>query len=426
MNTAGVHPERSQGIPRPDLDHALRAHVEGGVPIVLTGPPGAGKTTLLRRLAASLEAEGWVCIYLDLMAATSSPDRLVESALDALPAGPFAARLPEALSIRRIAESGRTKGEHAVRALFDLWANADEAGGRPVALLLDEATDIRSLAYFKGLREVEQPFAKALRARCRGTILATSFPTLARRLFGFEELAVPPLTAAQLVPALEGSGRADLAEPLARASFGWPRYVRTLLECVRAGDALEDAWAREMGPGGRLETACRHTFDVLLLRSRGYGISKAVLDAVARDEGLTLTELVPRIGRTPGAVRDYLQWLVAVDALRMRGKRYYYVDGMVRSWLRLYGRGALPTEGALRQAAKEAIETVRDIDPKPKSAASTPGPRRRPPGPNETAEPTQGTTASPARVSHEIEERPTEVRESPPFSRRHDTLMEID
>jgi hypothetical protein len=180
-----------------------------------------------------------------------------------------------------------------------------------------------------------------------------------------------------------------------------------------------------MGPGGHLETACRHTFDVLLLRSRGYGISKAALDAVARDEGLTLTELVPRIGRTAGAVRDYLQWLVAVDALRMIGKRYYYVDGMVRGWVRLYGRGALPNEGALRQAAREAIETVRTIHNAPESTPSIPRRARR-----ERGEPgTEPAASATADVPADIAEGTGPEADVPPataFSRRHDSLMEID
>ena len=75
-----------------------------------------------------------------------------------------------------------------------------------------------------------------------------------------------------------------------------------------------------MAPGGRLERLCRHTYETLLLRSRGYGMSKAVLGAVAEEEGLNLTALVARLGRTPGAVRDYLGWLLGVDALRMVGQ----------------------------------------------------------------------------------------------------------
>ena len=63
-----------------------------------------------------------------------------------------------------------------------------------MALLLDEATEIRSLAYFAGLREVHEPFIRALSARPRGTLLATSFGSQARKLWPrIETLEARPL-----------------------------------------------------------------------------------------------------------------------------------------------------------------------------------------------------------------------------------------
>ena len=125
--------------------------------------------------------------------------------------------------------------------------------------------------------------------------------------------------------------------------------MRALLEEMGGGRDLEAAWVDGMTAGGRLETGCRHTYEVLLLRSRGYGMSKAVLAAVAEEEGLNLTALVGRLGRTPGAIRDYLGWLLAVDALRMAKKRYYYVDPLLRTWVRLHARGRVPSTDEVRQ-----------------------------------------------------------------------------
>jgi hypothetical protein len=109
-----------------------------------------------------------------------------------------------------------------------------------------------------------------------------------------------------------------------------------------------------MAPGGRLESAARHTYEALLLRSRGYGMSKAVLAAVADEEGMNLTALVARLGRSPGAIRDYLGWLLDVDVLRSVKKRYHYVDGMVCAWVRLHGRGRPATHAELAAAARAA------------------------------------------------------------------------
>jgi energy-coupling factor transporter ATP-binding protein EcfA2 len=337
---------------RRGLMEELLLRARSGKPVLLAGPPGAGKTTTLRALGAELAREGWVPVYLDLMGAASSPDRFAIAALSALPAERFGKHLARATEIRRLAGSGKDRGADAVHALFGLWSSLDDASGRPVALLLDEVTEIRSLAYFAGLRQVDKPFAAALAARRRGTILATSYPTLARSLWPpLEAIEAGPLTADDLTAAAKAA-RVD-PEALARASFGWPRYARILLEAADAGGGLETAWAAEMAEGGRLEAACRHTYESLLLRSRGYGMSKAVLAAVAHEEGLNLTALVSRVGRTPGAVRDYLGWLLGVDALRTAKKRYVYVDGMVRWWVRLHGRGTPASEAEVRAAAQE-------------------------------------------------------------------------
>jgi hypothetical protein len=268
-----------------------------------------------------------------------------------------------------------------VRAVMTLFGLLDRAGGRPVALLLDEATEIRSLAYFPGLRDVDRLLVSALAARARGTILATSFPTLAEKSFGLPILKAPPLTVAEVEAALP-RGATAAAEDLVRASFGWPGYLRVLWERVREGLPLDAAWTEEMAKGGRLELMSHHTYEMLLLRSRGYGISKAALDAVAREEGLNLKALVARLGRTPGATRDYLQWLVGVDALRMEGKRYFYVDGMVRQWVRLHASGRPASAAELKGAAERLLSERNPLpvapqtDERADAPADKPAPRR--------------------------------------------------
>lgn len=355
---------------RPALLERLLAGAREGGPVLLAGPPGAGKTTLLHALGARLARDGCEVVSLDLMGAASTPERFVNAALQAMPAERFAGRLAEALEIRRLAGAGRAHGAAAVRALFELWASLDEAGGQPVVLVLDEVTEIRSLAYFAGLREVAGPFRAALVARRRGTILATSFPTLAQRLFDIEPLALPPLDTAELTAHLAD---AAAAREVVRASCGWPRYARILIEALRSTRGVARAWALEMAPGARLETAARATYESLLLRSRGYGVSKALLASIAQDEGRNLTAIYRQIGRSPGATRDYLGWLLGVDAVRMVGKRYFYVDGVLRHWVRLYTRGRLPTPAEIEAAAREAVGTelpAEAADPAARTRAS--------------------------------------------------------
>ena len=144
-------------------------------------------------------------------------------------------------------------------------------------------------------------------------------------------------------------GDADL---LVRATAGWARYVRILVDAL--GDRRDPvaAWAEEMAPGGRLDLACRHTYEALLLRSRGYGMSKAVLATVADEEGLNLTALVGRLGRTPGAVRDYL--VLAASASTRCGWSRRSTSSSTRCcapWVRLHGRGRPPSAAELQAAA---------------------------------------------------------------------------
>lgn len=347
---------RGFDLARPALRARLFQRVKQAAPVVLAGPPGAGKTTLLRDVAAALSADGWAVAQLDLMGATSSPDRLVHAALRAFPADGFREHLPRATEAQRLADGGRDQGASAVEALLGLWSSMESAAGRPVALLLDEATEIRSLAYFAGLRQIDRPFAQALSARRRGTLLATSYPTLARQLWpSWEVVEAGPLSEEEIADGLASAGVVADAGAVARATFGWPRYLRLLIEDLRQGAGLVEAWAESMAEGGRLESACRHTYELLLLRSRGYGMSKAVLSVVAAEEGLNLTALVGRLGRTPGATRDYLGWLLAVDALRMVKKRYYYVDGLLRQWVRLHARGVPARPAELQEAARATV-----------------------------------------------------------------------
>lgn len=99
------------------------------------------------------------------------------------------------------------------------------------------------------------------------------------------------------------------------------------------------------------------------------------MGVIAHEEGPNLTALVPRLGRTPGAVRDYLQWLVGVDAIRMVKKRYVYVDGVVRQWVRLHARGGVPSRAELTAEAAPPRPTLNadaTPEPSPESEALSP------------------------------------------------------
>lgn len=375
----GVGGRASLELPRADALERLLARADAGQPVLLAGPPGSGKSTLLRQAAAVWSARGCIVMQLDLLGLVSTPERFVVGTLRALPAEGFGPRLAAATEILRLVESGRNQGRAAVEALFDLLATARAPDGRRLALLLDDATEIRSLAYFPGLRHADDLLAQRLRGRQAPTVLASAFPTVAAKLWHFEELAMTPFGAAELAPTLARLAPHVDAASLLSTSAGWARAVRILLETTASGLDLRSAWVDAMVPGGRLEQACRATYETLLLRSRGYGASKAVMAAVAEEEGLNLSALVTRLGRTPGAVRDYLQWLLSVDALRAPGKRYFYVDALLGAWVRLHGGGRPPQVGQVEAAFDQLAGHA------PPADACEPAPATRPPRPRRDA-----------------------------------------
>ena len=73
------------------------------------------------------------------------------------------------------------------------------------------------------------------------------------------------------------------------------------------------ALSRAAGPRRPTSTACRFCYELRLHRARGYGALKAILEILAEEEPLTLTEISQRLQRTPGSTKDYLSWLEDVD-----------------------------------------------------------------------------------------------------------------
>ena len=107
-----------------------------------------------------------------------------------------------------------------------------------------------------------------------------------------------------------------------------------------------------MGPTGRLTAIARFSYELRLHRARGYGALKAILDILADEEPLTLTDIAARLHRTPGSTKDYLSWLEDVDVLAVQRKRYTIDDPLLRLFVRIHGR-AVP---ASREDVRREVE----------------------------------------------------------------------
>src|SRR3954454_10940932 len=326
---------------------------------VRVGGCGSGRTTILRQLRDRL-GRGTVQ-HIDVERTATTPERFLQ-ALTAV--SPFPVSEAE----------GQGAG---ARAAFDatlaFFGKARTPASEPATFLLDEFLELRTFESFPGLRRVLHDCIDGLTASGNRFVLTSRYIARSLRLLRdrsarFEVIYMPALTAEDTldilgptgpVGAAEGSSGRDEAqdaEYLARTVLaladGRPTYVRAIadeLDTMRehggtgGGDAIS-ALAPLLGSEGRLARQCSFCYELRLHRARGYGALKAILEILADDEGLTLTEISQRLQRTPGSTKDYLSWLEDVDLVIARRKRYFYTDPLLRVWVRLHCRPVPPTE----------------------------------------------------------------------------------
>ena len=265
-------------------------------------------------------------------------------------------------------------GPGSARAAFDatlaFFARARTAASEPATFLLDEFLELRTFESFPGLRRVLHDFVDGLAASGNRFVLTSRYVARALRLLRdrsarFEVIHMPALTRRgharhprsdrsrararrRRTPTSSRapSTRSPTAVPptCARSPTSWP----TMREHggPGSGDAIS-ALAALLAPDGRLAKQCGFCYELRLHRARGYGALKAILEILAEEEGLTLTEISQRLQRTPGSTKDYLSWLEDVDLVTSRQKRYSFTDPLLRVWVRLHCRPSAPSEDDL-------------------------------------------------------------------------------
>jgi hypothetical protein len=246
--------------------------------------------------------------------------------------------------------------------VLTFFNTARAPGGASCTFLLDEVLELRTFESFPGLRHVVRDLLDALAASPNHFVLTTRYVARAHRLLRdatarLEVMPLAPLGAPEitdlLAPAFNGfeqtptDERDYLARLMQALTEGRAAYVRAVADMLgqmgRGADPVA-ALAALLQPGAALERWCRFCYELRLHRARGYGALKAILDILAEDEPLTLTEISLRLHRTPGSTKDYLSWLEDVDLVTSRQKRYSFTDPLLRVWVRLHCRPTPPTE----------------------------------------------------------------------------------
>ncbi|HEY2433972.1 MAG TPA: hypothetical protein VGI12_14960 [Vicinamibacterales bacterium] len=349
---------------RPTLERRVLAALDGSagngprIPVVLGGC-GSGRTSLLLRLRDLIgrtQAQ-----YIDVERIATTPERFLQAVRTASPF-PAVPGQPAPGS-----EAGARDAFDATLAFLD---TARAPGTSPATFLLDEFLELRTFESFPGLRSVLRDLLGALASSGNRFVLTTRYAARAYRLLRdapaqFEIVHVAPLSAAEIRATLPGAhaddhvrGAAEAEEEVERhrdelarlvhvLSDGRPSYARAIAETATAlgqrgtADPVS-ALAALLSPGGQLAQTCRFCYELRLHRARGYGALKAILEVLAQQEPLTLTEIAQRLRRTPGSTKDYLSWLEDVDLITSRQKRYSFVDPMLRLWVRLHCHSVPP------------------------------------------------------------------------------------
>src|SRR5580704_3544796 len=332
---------------------------------VLVGGCGSGRTTVLHQLRDRLNRGPLQSIDVERIATT--PERFLHAmAADApLPVGDISPRGARA----------------AFDTTLDFFNRARTGGGEPVTFLLDEFLELRTFESFPGLRRVLYDFIDCVSLSGNRFLLTSRYVVRTLRLLRdrsarFEVIHMPGLTVEDTLDIIGLSAEptdAQDAEYTARSvqalADGRPAYVRALAEELASmrehggGDAVSTL-ASLMAIDGRLARQCCFCYELRLHRARGYGALKAILEILAEEEGLTLTEISHRLQRTPGSTKDYLSWLEDVDLVISRQKRYSFNDPLLRLWVCLHCRASAPTDDDLaREIHRYALPRLPQAEP---------------------------------------------------------------
>src|SRR5882672_315546 len=315
---------------------------------VLLGGCGTGRTALLKRLRERLGRGA--AQYVDIERCATTPERFLQAVTTASPF-PWHA-----------AERQPASAREAFELLLGFFDTARSPGGEPCTFLFDEVLELRTFESFPGLRHVLRELLEALTGSVNRFVLTTRYVARAHRLLRdatsrFEVMHQPAYTSADVTDALAPvfnnyeqmptDDRDYLGRAVQALADGRAAYVRaigdTMAHMGRGADPVS-ALTALLSPDGALNHWCRFCYELRLHRARGYGALKAILDVLAEQEPLTLTEISHRLRRTPGSTKDYLSWLEDVDLVTSRQKRYSFTDPVLRLWVRLHCHPVPPAE----------------------------------------------------------------------------------
>ena len=230
-------------------------------------------------------------------------------------------------------------------------------------LLLDEFTEIEVLGNYPDVHSPIALFRAVMQRQERvGYVVAASAISAMQKIvqsgqsplfLQFESVEVarfPPDATLALAERIIGANPSvGAGRRLHQLTGGHPFYIYAVASransmvaepsSMTAEDAERAFLLETLTRDGRIYNYCRYLYDISLSRARGYGILKALLQTLAEEDGLVLSELAKRIRRSAPGTRGYLRALEEVDLLIEEGGAYFYRDPVLRYWVASVKRG---------------------------------------------------------------------------------------
>jgi AAA+ ATPase superfamily predicted ATPase len=246
-----------------------------------------------------------------------------------------------------------------LRAAFHFPEQIALSTGKKLLIVLDEFQSLELLRNFQGAPNPVTIFRAHLERQSHCLyVLAGSAVSVLNRLvtdeqspifLQFQKVFLRPFIsesshklAIKILP--QARRNKDSLDQIYRLSTGNPFYIvqicqrllqlKALHNLSISPEVVKQAFLIEtLSSQGRIYDYCRYIYDTSLQRARGFGAIKSVLQLLADDDGLHLSEIARRMNVAPPTASEYLRWLLEIDLIVKCNKRYYFEDAVFKYWL---------------------------------------------------------------------------------------------
>jgi AAA+ ATPase superfamily predicted ATPase/DNA-binding Lrp family transcriptional regulator len=256
-------------------------------------------------------------------------------------------------------ELSKAKPDHdlMIREAFRFPELLAEEQGIRLMLLLDEFTELSLLGRYAGVGNPVSTFRAALQQYTRVSCVITS-SAISTMMAMIEESTSPLFMQFRPLRLLPFGKRttAELARKLADLddgacallydlTGGHPFYITVITERAEAmarrlqralinATLIRQAFFLEvLSPRGVLYNYCRYLYEISLERAKGYAALKTVLQVLAVEGEMHLSEIARRVRRSASATRENLKRLMEVDVITQAGRDFVYTDPVLRCWV---------------------------------------------------------------------------------------------